>query len=513
MYDVCKILRLFLYIMGTSLPCYLFFILMYFILKKISPNGDISKRFYDNTGSHRETKLLHAVDNFMNLIYKNIMLYMINILFALVFILIIIETQSVPLINYIMSDAALRFQKYLIDALLTIIIAVIGSVAIFSSLNKDYYVFFTSKDIINIFKAKENIASTFLYYISCTLSVMVYYFCHYIIEDEEKRVLIKLFFFIFFSVFALITLYYIGKLLVSIMTFLLSDKAEHKSLNLLHKKIYNKCIPNLHIQKVSEMDSSIHYLLSNLNELKICNEKISFVSFLDDFEFFPCKIKHKNLCKTTGVCIIFNLISAIIIRVQFLRSTFDFIWTDLGTRIILSVTFAILFNAVVCYLLYKTPLSQIFIHLNMWTWGFRVEKESEKYYSSIYRNRITKKEYDNYFIKLYSILCAFKDILTTNEKNALYCLHKIISGINCGYGDYLLYIVSLFLYSEKYKLKGNELLALKQYIEENNIDWQLATHNLSAIIEDIERKNPEHEVYTFMEQVKNSKLKVKIKKV
>lgn len=486
---------------------------MYFILKKISPNGDISKRFYDNTSSHRETKLLHVVDNFMNLIYKNIILYMIIIFFVVVIVVLIIEWSNVPVIEYILSDAALRFQKYSIETLLTIIIALIGSVAIFSSLNKDYYVFFTSKDIINIFKAKENIVSTFLYYISCTLSVMVYYFCHYIIEDEEKRVFIKLFFFIFFSIFALMTLYYIGRLLVSIMTFLFSDKAEHKSLNLLHKKIYNKCIPNLHIQKVSEMDSSINYLLSNLSVLKIYNEKVSFISFFNDFKNFPKKIKKKILCKTTFVFIEFNLIIALIIRSLFSQKEIDFINMDLEKEIVLSIIFSVLLNTVGCLILYKMPLNQLFIHLNMWTWGFRVEKEDEKHYSSIYRNRITKKEYDNYFIKLYSILCAFKDILTTNEKNALYCLHKIISGINCGYGDYLLYIVSLFLYSEKYKLKGNELLALKQYIEENNIDWQLATHNLSAIIEDLERRNPENEVYTFMEQVKNSKLKVKIKKV
>lgn len=155
--DIGKILELFLYIVGTSLPCYLFFIVMYFILKRTSPNGDISKRFYNNTSSQWEEKIFNIVDIYMNLIHKNIAFIIVNIFLALILILIIIGIRYEPLITYIISDAALRFQKYLIESLLTIIIAVIGSVAIFSSLNKNYYVLFASKDIINIFKIKENI--------------------------------------------------------------------------------------------------------------------------------------------------------------------------------------------------------------------------------------------------------------------------------------------------------------------------------------------------------------------
>lgn len=484
---------------------------MYFILKKTSPNGDVSKRFYSNTSSQREEKIFNIVDIYMNLIHKNIAFYLVNISLTLVFILIIIGIRNELLITYITSDAALRFQKYLIESLLTIIIAVIGSVAIFSSLNKNYYVFFASKDIINIFKIKENIISIFIHYISCTLSVIIYYFCNYIIEDEKKTVLIKLCFFASFSVFSLTTLYYTGKLLISIMTFLFSDKAEHKSLNLLYKKIYNKNISTLSIQKDSEMDRSINHLLSNLKDLKICNEKIYFISFLNDFKNFPKEIKNKNFSKTTFDFIVFNLIIALIIRMMFLRKGIDFIEIDLGAEISLSVIFSIFFNTVVCLLLYKTHLKQIFTRFNMWTWGFKVENGNEKYYSSIYRNSITKKEYDNYFKMLYNILCAFKDILSTNEKNSEYFLHKIINGINCGYGDYLLYIISLFLYSQKYKLSSNEAFALKQYIKNNNIDWQIAIHNANAIVEDIERKNMTNEVDAFMEQIKNSKQRVKIK--
>lgn len=511
--DIGKILELFLYIVGTSLPCYLFFIVMYFILKRTSPNGDISKRFYNNTSSQWEEKIFNIVDIYMNLIHKNIAFIIVNIFLALILILIIIGIRYEPLITYIISDAALRFQKYLIESLLTIIIAVIGSVAIFSSLNKNYYVLFASKDIINIFKIKENIISIFIHYISCTLSVIIYYFCNYLIEDAEKTVLIKLCFFASSSVFALTTLYYTGRLLISIMTFLLSDKAEHKSLNLLYKNIYNKNTPNINIQEVSEMDSSINYLLSNLNVLRMSNEKISFISFSKEFNNFPKEIKNKNLRKTTAAIIMFNLIIAVMIRSLFSQNGHNFIEMAFGTEIGLSVIFSIFFNIVVCFILYKTRLNQIFIHLNMWAWGFKIENGNEKYYSSVCRNSITKKEYDNYFKMLYNILCAFKDILSTNEKSSEYCLHKIINGINRGYGDYLLYIIILFLYSQEYQLSSNEAFALKQYIKNNNIDWQIAIHNANAIVEDIERKNMTNEVDAFMERIKNSKQRVKVKNI
>lgn len=114
---------------------------------------------------------------------------------------------------------------------------------------------------------------------------------------------------------------------------------------------------------------------------------------------------------------------------------------------------------------------------------------------------------------LYNILCAFKDILSTNEKSSEYCLHKIINGINRGYGDYLLYIIILFLYSQEYQLSSNEAFALKQYIKNNNIDWQIAIHNANAIVEDIERKNMTNEVDAFMERIKNSKQRVKVKNI
>lgn len=511
-FHIGEILKLFLYIAGTSLPCYLFFVVMYFILQKTSPDGNISKRFYSNTNSQREEKILNIVDIFMNFIHKNIAFFLIIILLAFISISIIIGIRNETLIAYIISDAALHFQKYLIESLLTIIIAVVSLVAIFSSLNKNYYIFFRSKNIINIFKVKENITSIFFHYTNCTLSVIAYYFCNYLIKNAEKTVLIKLLLFSLSSVFALTTIYYTGRLFIFIMTFLFSDKAEHKSLNLLYKNIYDKSIPTINIQEESEIDGSINYLLSNFNALRLSNEKISFIPFLKEFDNFPQKIKNKNLYKTTVTVIILNFIIAVIIRSLSLQNGHNFIKIAFGTEIGLSVIFSIFFNIVVCHALYKTHLNQIFIHLNMWAWGFKIEKENKKYYSSIYRSSITKKEYDDYLKTLYNVLCAFKDILSTNENNSEYCLQKIINGINCGYGDYLLYIISMFLYNKKYKLGSNEIFALKQYINNNNIDWQIAMHNANAIIEDLERKDVSNEVYVFMEQIKNSKQKVKAKK-
>lgn len=507
-----ELLKLFLYIIGTGLPCYLFFILMYIILKKISPNGDISKRFYNNISDKDEPKYFNAVDNFMSLIYSNIMLYMVAIVLSLTIIIIIIGIQNVPVIVYILSDAALRFQKYFIETVLTIILASVGSIAIFSSLNKDYYVFFTSKDIIEIFKVKNNIIAVFIYYISCTCLTMVYYFCHYAIVDEKQLGLGKLFSFASFAIFAAFTLFYIGRLLYSILTFLLSDNAEHRVLSLLYKKIYIKRIPSLHIQETSHMDNSLYYLLTNFEAFKMDDKKISFISFINEYNNFPKKIKIKNICITTVKCAIFNLLLAVIIRVSFVQKGVDFIGLGLGKEISLSIAFSILLNAVTCYFLYKSPLNQILIYLNMWACGFRIEDGDRTYYSSTSHNYITKKKYNKYFIKLYNILSAFKDILSTNEKNAEYCLHKIINGINDGYGDYLLYIVSLFLYSQNYKLNGNEMWELKQYIEKNNIDWRIVTHNAAAVIEDIERKDLENEVNIFLNGVKNAKYRIKINK-
>ncbi len=44
------------------------------------------------------------------------------------------------------------------------------------------------------------------------------------------------------------------------------------------------------------------------------------------------------------------------------------------------------------------------------------------------------------------------------------------------------------------------------------MDWQIAKHNVIAIHKDIKREDIENSVNTFLEQVKSSKRKVKIKR-
>lgn len=499
---ICKFLLNLGYIILTGLPYYLFFIFMYFLLKKLSPDGNLSKRFYNPINSERENKFLSSAEFITNYIYKNAMVFSIILIFAIVILIIIYRLHYEFIIEYIVSAAALRLQKYIIENLLTIILAVIGSVAIFSSLNKKYYLFFSSKDIVRSLKVKEDVISIITFYLICITSTFVYYIEYYIGDDtKDISEVLKDISFCVSIISSVIVLIWLLKLFYSIIIFLFSDKTENQLLDSLYYYIHDRNDKKIYISNEIEIQENIKYLLLNLKgQLKICNEKISFISYLEEYDEFAQKTKVKNLAKTIFYAIIVHLIFAFYIfgRIESIYfSLFSFV----------SI---IILNICVCYILYKTQLRSVFIHTQMWSWGFLIEKGDKKYYCSTVKSNITNKKYNNYFKCLYSIVCLYKIVLSSDEKYAEYFLSEIIKYANNNDCDYILYSLCLYLYCSKYENKKAKLLEFKKFIKNNNIDWDVLQTNIVAIINEIYRYDSSNDVKRFISSIKESNNTVKI---
>lgn len=179
--------------------------------------------------------------------------------------------------------------------------------------------------------------------------------------------------------------------------------------------------------------------------------------------------------------------------------------------IVFTVGVAIILNLIICCFLYKTNLKKVFIHIQIWSWGFLIEKDNIKYYSSTSKNNITNKNYDEYFKNLYNVICLFKDVLSSNKTCAKYCLKEIIKYISDYYSDYILYIVCMYLYCSKYEKEKILLIQLKEFIIKNGIEWDILEINVTALINDMYRYDSSNDVKKFMYSVKNSDKIVTVK--
>lgn len=493
------------YVILTSLPYYLFFIIMYSVLKKTSPNGNIAKRFYKNKSSKKENKLLNTLEFIMNYICKNALIFSF-----IIFIVIILSVlfygldNNKPINAYMTSAEALRLQKYLCENLLTIVIAVVSSVAIFSSLDKKYYLIFSSKDIIKALNIKEDIITILLLYFMCIISTSIYYIFYYIDIDIKESIFVKVFLFCLTMVSSITIVIWIFKLFYSTMKFLFSDKTEYKLLDSLHNNIWVEKSPDIYLSSEykSKIKFNMDYLLSKFdNQFKISNEKILFIDFLKEYDNFDKKIKQKIFNKSYIVAIAFNLFFAFLIKTYF----------DLKMFRIFIMAVSIILNLLICLVLYKTDFKNIFIHIQIWCWGFLIKKDNIKYYVSISKNNITNKKYGEYFKNLFNIVCLFKRILLSNKKCARYCLNNIIDYISNNHFDYILYAVCLYLYCNKYGKDKTQLLKLKEFIMQNDIKWDILELNLIALINYIYRCDSNKEVEEFICSIKNADKIISIK--
>lgn len=494
-----KIKNLFYYFL-MCLPTYIFFFILYTIIKRKSQDGTLKTYYFDIDKDNNYN--FDYIDKLMNRIMPKLLSLIFSFAFSFYISSFIHEQVAGNLLKYLISAEALRLLKYMLEGLTTITLAVIGLIAVFSSLNKNYYIFFSTQEMFKSWKVKEKIESIAFYFVLTLLGVISYYIYYYIFDSIEiiKILMITSFIFALISSIALILNLY--KLLKVILKFLLADKCEFALLEKLHFRVHDTKRPHnekLNINNFSGIESNLNYLLSKYTcSLKINKfEKIEYVFFPDEYKLLPTSIKIKNYLQS----FMYPLFGTFVVSV-FAHSIFN-----LEIKIISMLIFTIIFNLFSLTVIYKSDgFRDMFILINMDSFGFKIKQNNHIVYFSVFKKTFTQKHYNNYIKNLYNIVSLFRDVLKSNNKLVSRCYKKIIESENI---DYLLYSVCTFLYYDKYKIKAKKYLwNLKQYINNNGIDMNLVENNTMAVITDIVRDySIENRVKNFFYQVRKSHCK------
>lgn len=423
--------------------------------------------------------------------------------------------------NYIFSKSALRLQKYLLEILLTFIGIVFTTITIFISMNPKYSSLFSTNDLIKFMNIKNDSSSCFFSYFMLLSSTIINYSCYYISISENASKIIKVFSFSFSITFSLICFYFIINLLHKFTKYVFSNSIEQNNLNSLYKNIYNKNLQP--ISQICKYDNSIVFLLSNFETT--CNDKkIEFISSNTVLKSFKYKIIIALYTAFMSFLVNLALVVLMMSIISFKKEYSYIINTLLSTEIIRPIIFLFMFHFIFSTILYfnkcqKTgDLKTLLLQGCMFSWGFKVElptkKHSKIYYSNIYSGFLTNKEYNQYFRDLYNILVILKRAIITSQECAKFYLDQIISEINAGKGDYLLYGISLYLYQEKYKLERKYKNTYLEYLEKHNLNHELVKNNMCAVLEDIDRANetsPSNENKNKTEhEIKKEKIRKKV---
>ena len=469
----------------TSLLYYGFYILIYKLLKRNSPDGNISKGTYEQRKATTPSRVEKIFDRF-DIIYRISLTALFVILISCFFVIPLEEIRPASIWSYIISSDALRFQRYLIEHFFTLIIAILGSVAVFSSINKKKYIFFDIKDVIDVLKIKENIFSLLIYYIFCLLSVMTHYICHYIFSDDIFSNTIKALCFICTIWFSLIVILILIKLFIATINFLLSNYTEQKILDSLYKKIhYGKCL-NVSNSDEREINNSFDYLFQNLKPFDK-HIKLSFISYVDNYKTFSNWKRFTIFAFTSLIGVCFNLLCVFFFILKnpvFLPS--------FGTIIVVSV----LLNIFGCFVLSLLDSYKIAVQSVLGSWGMMITDKNHKEFFLTCCDSKRNKKYTPYFNKIYNVIYLFKSILDTKIKSSEEYLMKIQKK-----DDWILYSVCMFLYHKKHPRKKNILKDYCTYIKKEKVKIDILKGNLIAVISDIERYDCENDVNKFINTV------------
>lgn len=477
----------------TSLLYYGFYILIYKLLKRNSPDGNISKRTYEQRKSTTPSRVEQTFDRF-DIIYRISLAALFVILISCFLVLILEEINPTSVWNYIISSDALRFQRYLIEHFFTLIITILGSVAIFSSINKKKYIFFEPKDVIDVLKIKENIFSLLIYYTFCLISVLGHYTCHYILHPYIFSNIIKALCYICTIWFSLIVILILLRLFKAIITFLLSNCTEQKILDSLYKKIRSDKSLNVQGSDEREINNSLDYLFQNFKPFDKHIE-LSFISYLDNYKTFSKWKRFIIFASTTLIGICFNLLC-----IAFFIMRNPVFATNFCAIVIMSV----LLNIFGCFILSVLDSYKIAVQSVVGSWGMLITDKNHKYYCRTCCDSKRNKTYSPYFNKLYNVICLFKSILDTKTETSEEYLKIIQTN-----GDYILYSVCMFFYHKKHTRKKKILKEYYAYIEKEKVNINILKCNLKAIISDIQRYDCNDDVDKFINTVITSVKKEK----
>lgn len=467
----------------TCLLYYGFYILIYKLLKRNSPDGNISKRTYEQRKATTPSRVEQTFDRF-DIIYRISLTALFVILISCFLVILVEEIRPASIWNYIISSDALRFQRYLIEHFFTLIITILGSVAIFSSINKKKYIFFEPKDVIDVLKIKENIFSLLIYYIFCLISVLGHYTCHYILHANVFSNIIKALCFICTIWFSLIVILILLRLFKAIINFLLSNHTEQKILDSLYKKIHSGKSLNVKGSDEREINNSFDYLFQNFKPFDKHIE-LSFISYVDNYKTFSKWKRFIIFASTASIGVCFNLlcISFFIMRNPTSVTNFCAI-----------VVISVLLNLFGCFVLSILDSYKIAVQSVLGSWGMLITDKNHRYYCRTCCDSKRNKTYSPYFNKLYNAIYLFKCILDTKTETSEGYLKKIQTN-----GDYILYSVCIFLYYKKHTRKKKILKEYYAYIEKEKVNLDILKRNLKAIISDIQRYDCENDVDKFID--------------
>ena len=478
---------------SLCLPTYIFFFVLYIIIKKKSTDKTLKTYYFDidKDISHDFGK----IDKIMNFIYFRVLALVLMPLISFIIASIIYKNLLI-LSKYLVSADALRFLKYMSESLLTVTLSVIGLVAVFSSLNKKYYIFFDTKDIFKFWKVKEKIVSIVFYFVLTMIGVMSYYFYYYILGDIETIQGFMIISFIFSSFSTIALTYNLFQLLRTILRFLLVDKYEFALLERLYYRVHDtkrKKSEKLNVNNFVEIESNIYYLMSKyIKTNKV--EKIEYIFFPNEYKSFSIGIKIRNFLRSLCVTIFGSFLFGFSAYVIFPKEV----------NIIIMLLIFLIFNFITCLVIYSLGgFRDMLIFVNMDSFGFRVKKDNHFVYCSTIKRGFTKNSYNKYFKSLYNIVSLFRDVLNADNELVSLCYKTIVGSENT---DYLLYSICTFLYYDRYKPKMKKYLwDFKQYLMDNKIDINMVKNNTSAVITDIVRDNSiKNKVEDFFNQIEKS---------
>ena len=456
-------------------PFYSFFILM-LIIDKINDNR---KNKGKALNSSIEYKLFNNIDFFFQVIYSNIVYWAIGLFIIMIFIILVINSKINISLELFCQSNVLRLQKYIIEFLLNIVLAIIASIAVFYSLNKKYYVIFSFSDIMKVLKIKEKVILIVLYYIIICLCCGVYYLNYYSYFTAQYYTIVQTVLFMFFVYWTFLLFFKLLKFGISLYKFIFSNKTEQTMLDSLYLTIDKNDFNSFNIKEYDEVRGSLQYLLDKkLSCIKIQDSRINFVNFSNEYECFDFKLKLKMYLRMLMWSIFISIISLMILSNRF--KSIEFNWQ--------CILFLCIFNLFLCLLLFCKPSKKISIHILMWSKGLSVRTKKTLFYSSTLKNHITCRKYDNYFRNIYSIVCLFKYVLNSSNEQASICfindLHE-----NSQSNDYLLYALCLYFYYNKYRFKNSN-----KYLSDNfekicdcqNINYKTAYKNVLEVLKYID---------------------------
>lgn len=449
-----------IYFIITLLPYYILLTFLAFITKK--PNII--------TFSKKTTTYFDKTDKIMNIIVSFVA--PIFILISLSFVCTIISTNFNTLYHYFISKTALRFLKYSTETLLTLIITVIGSMTIYSSIKKNYYGRFSSKDVIKFYKIPNRTAKMIVHYLISTFSSFLYYFITYTFPTNNTNLVRKAILFNTSFIFNITTLLYSIIILVSLLIFILTNNTEKNLMLKLYKNIYQ--INRFQFQtKKKYIMQGFKLLLENYDNTLMDRKQFEFKKSTDKIQ--DLRIKLQLLATSFSLSLIFSSSFILAASYKNLQNIFF--------KIIVLLIFNIITHLIIFLILQtnkSATLENLLVQLALGDKYLTIQEGTKKKLASLNGIYFFKKNYKKNIASLYNLLSFFKDILGTSKKLSQEALNIIACQYEENKCHFSLYILCVYLYYNEYGLLPSKTIEL----DYNKIDEEIF-NNLTAVSQDI----------------------------